>query len=201
MNLDQKITAVVWAFLRKLRAIWETLTLQTNRKRWEKVAVGGRPAWDARNVKIASFIPAGSSVLDLGCGAQTLKGHLRPGCEYQPCDLVQSTPDVMVCDFNAGLYPKVDKIYTHVVCSGVLEYIHDHLRFLRVISSFGPTLILSYNLCRPSDSKFNRMANNWVNHFSDLDLRKVFEEAGLVAECLVTTESGEVIYKLMPKTE
>ena len=197
MSVFQKCVAKASATLSRLVTVIVTLTVSTNKMRWKKVASAGRPPWDARNEKIASFIPPNSSVIDLGCGAQTLKGHLRFGCEYQPCDLVKSSPDVIVCDFNAGLYPKSDKRFTHVVCSGVLEYVRDHRRFLKECSALGDKFILSYNTSLSGDSKFDRMANNWVNHFSRPVLEHVFSEAGLNFECLDMAGDGrEAIYML-----
>ena len=195
-NVCRKTIEKPLATLRRLKAIVLTLTLRTHKKRWEKVAYAGQPEWDLRNKKLVSFIPSGSSVIDIGCGAQTLKQHLPVGCSYQPCDLVKSSPDVILCDFNANHYPKVDRQFTHVVCSGVLEYIRDPDRFLNEISSLGGTVILSYNLRLPGDSKLQRMTNNWVNHFSQLDLDVIFRKAGLQSECLDRTQTGEVIFRL-----
>lgn len=177
-----------------------TVTVRTHKKRWEKVAAAGPPVWDRRNAMIASFIAPGSTVLDLGSGAQTLRTHLPDDCFYQPCDVVQSTPEVIVCDFNRGEYPRSAKKFTYVVCSGVLEYIRDHRRFLKEISSLGDSVILSYNLRVAGHTKFERMANNWVNHFSRGELQRVFEESDLTAECLHTAEHGEAIYRLTRAT-
>ena len=197
MNIFHKHVSKVFAIRHSLKAVMEAMIFRTQKNRWAQVAVGGQPSWDSRNEKIAGFIPAGSSVLDLGCGAQTLKGHLAPGCEYQPCDLIKSSPEVIVCDFNAGIYPKLDKKYTYVVCSGVLEYIRDHEQFLKQCRFLGDTLILSYNAFLPGDSKIQRMANHWINHFSQPALEEVFTNVGFNAECMSTSESGEVIYRLI----
>jgi hypothetical protein len=201
MNIFRKSAAKAFGIHRSLLAIVEALIFRTQKSRWEQVAVGGRPPWDLRNEKIASFIPAKSSVLDLGCGAQTLKGYLPSECEYQPCDLIKSSPEVIVCDFNAGIYPRLKRKYTHVVCSGVLEYIRDHERFLKESASLGGTLILSYNTCLPGYSKLLRMTNHWINHFSQTGLEELFSRVGLNAEFLCTTESGEVIYRLMSRDQ
>ena len=182
--------------LRRLAMILVTLTVRTHTRRWKKVAASGAPPWDQRNERIASMIPPGSSVIDLGCGAQTLKTYLPEGCFYQPCDLVQSTPDVIVCDFNEGQYPNVNRRFTHVVCSGVLEYIRDHRQFLEQVSQLGDTFLLSYNLRLPDQSRLTRMTNNWINHFSRTELESVFREAKLAARCVHTSENGESIYRL-----
>jgi hypothetical protein len=188
--------ASIVATLRSFVAFVATIVLTTHKRRWERVAVAGTPPWDWRNEKIASFIPSGSSVIDIGSGAQTLRRHLAPGCHYQPCDLIQSTPDVLVCNFNEGQFPSPDRNFTHVVCSGVLEYVRDHRRFLKEISALGETLLLSYNVRLPGITRFQRMANNWTNHFSRIELERAFTELNLNAECLYVAESGEIIYRI-----
>lgn len=180
----------------RVRAIVESLIYQTQRARWARVAKAGRPPWDLRNEQIARLIPPGSSVLDLGCGARTLQGLLASGCSYQPCDLIASAPEVIVCDFNAGAYPSLKQRYSHVVCSGVLEYLHDHERFLRACSGYGDVLILSYHPLRPGDTKFARRSNHWINHFSLAELEQTFRKLGLDAECVHTSDQGELLYRI-----
>ena len=184
-----------------LRTCWEaciTLMVRTHVRRWEKVAQGGRPSWDERNEIIAGYIPAGSSILDVGCGAQTLKQHLKPGCRYQPSDVVKSTPEVIFCDFNANVYPDVKEKYDYVVCSGVLEYIREPEKFLRRIPPLGHSVILSYNPLLPGGSKLTRMGNGWgwVNHFTKEELQTLFGECGFFFKLLIDHEKGYSIYLL-----
>jgi hypothetical protein len=175
-----------------------TLILRTNVRKWRKVAFAGPPSWDARNQVIAGFIPAGTSVLDIGCGAQTLKRYLKPGCHYQPCDVVQSSPDVIFCDFNAGIYPDIKERFDWVVCSGVLEYIRKPEVFLRRIPGYGRSLILSYNPLPPGGSKLKRLGNGWgwVNHFKKQALETLFDEMGLKWTLTHSDRIGYVIYAL-----
>jgi hypothetical protein len=173
-----------------------TFWFRTQKKRWEKVAVAGRPEWDIRNEKIARLIPPGSYVIDLGSGAQTLRHHLPIGTKYQPCDLVKSSTDVLLCDFNANQFPNVGCEFTHVVCSGVLEYIRDPVWFLGKCSELDAVILLSYNLRSAGDSKLHRMTNNWINHFSQTELEQIFSMVGLCAKCLDHSQTDEVIYEL-----
>jgi len=168
---------------------------RTHTNRWHKVAYNGKPSWDARNEIIAAMIPAGSSVIDLGCGAQTLREHLPSQCSYQPCDLVKSTPDAIVCDFNKGQYPKSDKPYDYVVSSGVLEYIRNHDQFLANIAALGRNIILSYNPLQAHETKLQRMSNNWVNHFSKPELEQIFAKHGLESRQIQVLRHGELIYQ------
>lgn len=164
--------------LRELHIAAKTLLLRTDVGRWREV-VAETPGWDDRNKLIAGLIPPGSSVLDLGAGAQSLKGYLAPGDDYQPCDLVKAAEGVLPCDFNAGWYPDIHQQYDFVVCSGLLEYVRDIRTFLRIVPTYGRVLIVSYACRQPSESKFARAKHGWLNHFTKTDLQAMFAAAGL----------------------
>lgn len=185
--------------LKVYRAAATTLIVPTNKELWKKVAESGPPSWDERNKIIAGFIPAGSSVLDVGCGAQTLKQYLKPGCRYQPCDVIKSTPEVIFCDFNAGVYPEVKDHYDYVVCSGVFEYIRQPEEFLRRIPSLGRYTLMSYNPLLPGGSKLARLSNGygWLNHFTSHELEALFAGVGLNWTILEPHDKlGYILYKL-----
>ena len=184
--------------LAALKAV-ETLAVRTHKARWQKVSLDPHPHWDARNCIISDLIPAGSSVLDVGSGAQTLRRHLKPGCKYQPCDVVKSSPDVILCDFNAGVYPDIQGNFDYVVCSGVLEYIRNPNEFLKQTSSYGDSMILSYCPLVPKQGKLHRLSVNWINHFTKAEVERTFEQAGLNWRVLHTMEEDQTIYSLRPK--
>lgn len=154
------------------------LFLRTDVGRWAKVC-HEVPSWDERNRIIASCIPAGVTVLDLGAGAQTLRHHLHASCQYQPCDIVQSSPDVIRCDFNSGVYPVLGQGFDYVVCSGVIEYLHDPESFFASIRNFGKNIIITYNPKQPRVSILNRRTRGWVSHMTEDDLQAVLSRAGL----------------------
>jgi hypothetical protein len=181
---------------RRLWAMGETVILRTHVRKWQRVAEQGPPPWDERNTIIARFVPPGSSVLDLGSGAQTLRKHLGPDCQYQPCDVVKISPDVLFCDFNRGIYPAVEKTYDCVVCSGILEYVRNPREFLGRVSSMGRLLLLSYNPRKKGESKFERMAKHWVNHLPNEELEKMFDELGLKWKLINTREPNEYLYSI-----
>ena len=168
----------------------KTLVVRTDVRRWARVA-GEVPPWDSRNRKIATFIPDGSSVLDLGAGAQTLREHLPSACFYQPCDIIISSRDIIYCDFNSGEYPVVPFCFDYAVCSGLLEYIRRPEEFLRVVSGYSRNLILSYNLCRKGETILDRLAKGWVNHLSLQQLMASIGAAGLTPSVL--QEGAETI--------
>lgn len=175
----------------------KTLCLKTDYRRWRRNSMV-QPSWDGRNKRLAELIPNGSQVIDLGAGAQTLKRHLRQDCGYQPCDLVKSSPDCLVCDFNEGIYPEKKKDYDFVVCSGVLEYMREPGEFVCRILTYGKVIIISYNPWdgKPS-GKFSRLAQGWVNHMRQSDLEELFQALGVPFE-KADGWQGHLIYQLRP---
>ena len=112
-------------------------------KRWEETAKT-KPPWDERNILISKFIPPGTSIIDIGSGAQTLREYLPTGCRYQPVDLVHSSEDVIFANFNKGKIPQIDKTFDIAICSGILEYILDPKFFITTIKNWASTVFLSY---------------------------------------------------------
>jgi hypothetical protein len=199
LSIPRRIARNIRDRLRLLLKAASTLVVRTNVRRWREVAKNPHPNWDGRNETIARLIPAGSSVIDLGCGPQTLRRHLDPSCKYQPCDVIQSTPDVIFCDFNSGIYPDAKESYDYVVCSGVFEYIRNPSEFLKKNSLLGKVMILSYNPLHHvlGDSKIRRLNLDWINHFTKPEVEALFDEVGLAWEILnVAANDGENIYSL-----
>ena len=181
----------------RLASAASTLLFRNQRVRWQRVASGGPPSWDDRNRVIARFIPDGASVIDLGAGPQTLRDHLGPACRYQPCDLVKGSDDVIVCDFNADPLPYfAPGTFSMAVCSGLLEYVRNTPTFLAGLSATAPEALVSYNVKKPGDSIFSRLARNWCNHFPENVLLRMFRDAGFQYEELNRSASGEVLYRL-----
>ena len=180
--------------MQRWRRVFKTLLLKTDVQKWQTVAESGPPTWDERNMIIARHIPPGSSVLDLGAGAQTLRKHLAAGCSYQPCDVVQSTPDVIYCDFNRGVYPQPKSPVDYIVCSGILEYIRKPKPFLSRVIALGPKTLLSYNPVFNAESKVDRLEKGWVNHLSEEQLKQMFDELRLKWTLVNRREPNEVLY-------
>jgi|GEM_PF-902840 len=180
---------------RSTRAL-RTVLLKNDVGRWRQVAKK-TPGWDDRTKIIASFIPGRSSVLDLGAGAQTLKRYLKPGCEYQPCDIVKSSADVLLCDFNSGLYPAVKKRYDFVVCSGVFEYMRHPQEFLATISTLGEELLMSYAPRRDGESKIARLGEGWNNHITASEFEGLLGTCGLTWT-IVGQWNQHMLYRIRP---
>jgi len=141
---------------------------------WERVAQG-IPSWHDRSQIIAKHIPTGSTVLDIGAGAQTLEQYLTPECEYQPCDIIAGL-DVLFCDFNTGDWSAIEQTYDYVVCAGVLEYVENLPAFLKTVCEFFThEILVSYNPFRPGIE----CPEGWVNRFTQAELEELFDAAGL----------------------
>jgi len=175
--------------------VLRTVLFRTDVRRWQRVAKGGAPSWDERNKQIAELIPANSSVLDLGAGPQTLRGYLSPGCTYQPCDVVKSSDDVLLCDFNGGIYPQVERPFDFVVCSGVLEYIRDLSTFLDATIALGDCTILTYTPVQNGDTLWMRAAEGWVNHLKQEQLEELLDKLGVQWD-IIGGWHHQVMYKL-----
>lgn len=129
------------------------------------------PAWDERNAIIGSYVLPGSTVLDVGAGAQTLRRHLHSSCEYQAADIVPG-PGVLHCDLEAGELPEIDERFTYVVLSGVAEYLTDVEAALGSIRPLGERLLVSY-ATREKDDIAPRTRQGWLSHLT----AKEFEAA------------------------
>jgi len=107
-----------------------------------------------------------------------------------------STPDVIFCDFNAGVYPDIKEHVDYVLCSGVFEYIRNPQEFLRRVTAFGRIVLMSYHPLAPRESRLIRLSMNWINHFQKAELEGMFDNLGLTWAILHIGDYGEVIYSL-----
>jgi glycosyltransferase involved in cell wall biosynthesis len=105
---------------------------------------------------IASLrLPRGSSVVDMGCGHQTLKALLPQGLDYFPVDHIARGPGVRILDLGREL---PDERYTVATFLGVFEYFEDTRRLLRWCSEHVRWLVVSFNDC---SNPARRSAQNW----------------------------------------
>ena len=141
--------------------------------------------WDSRTILIAGLIPEGSRVLEFGAANLVLKDHLPDGCTYQPSDIVSRSEDTIVCDLNRCM-PNLEGTYTHVVFSGVLEYIYDIPRLLEYIGGKTQYIVASYSTTDVVPDYVTRKRNGWVNHCSDEKIVRMFRDRGFALESRYT---------------
>ena len=97
------------------------------------------------------------SIIDLGCGLQTLKNKIPQSIQYTGVDLYKHMESTIQVDFNKGEFynEEVDIIF----CSGIFEYIYDLKTFIKKIGNNTNIVIGSYHF-------FNNTKNrpeSWVN--------------------------------------
>ena len=100
--------------------------------RWQ----GVEDRWPTRSALVATLIPPGSSVIDLGAGAGGLAGHLPEGCVYTGVDL----PDF---DMNKGATWPQGR-WDVAVMAGVLEYARYPAAVMRHLHELAPMAIVTY---------------------------------------------------------
>jgi hypothetical protein len=150
----------------------------------------GRAAlWDGRLRLIARRIRPGASVLDLGAGAQSLRGMLPPLCRYTPADREQRTPDTLLFDMDTGVYP--DGRWDVAVMAGVLEYAPNAWDVVTHLADLAPLLLLSYD---HGGSLDYRRRQGWQNHLSRAGLEDLLEDLGYRYR-LVARWQGRLIYE------
>ncbi len=169
---------------------------QTDLERWRNPAQLD-PAWNQRARIAAEMIPAGATVLDLGCGSMALEHLLPPGCTYLPCDVVPRDGRTLVCNLNAGEVPN-PKEFSHVTMLGVLEYLYDVPAFLAKLRSLGRPVILSYNAADLAPH-IDRSALGWVNHLTFSELENKLAAAGLAITVRRQIDNSQVLLRLVPE--
>jgi len=148
----------------------------TDKMRWKNVEMETYK-WDERNRIIASHIPKGTSVLDVGAGAQTLRKYLHEN-HYVPCDVIPR-PETVYCDLNKGIYPSIEEKFDYVVCSGVIEYLLKPEEVISNLSEFGKNVILSYAPLCDTYKKDKRILDGWKNHLTEDQMEDIFVKSGL----------------------
>ena len=135
------------------------------------------PLWDARAAAAAQLVPAGTSVLDLGCGPrQALRTLLPAGCRYFPADMTKWNDETILVDLDKGEYPEGRHDVT--VALGVLCYLHDPARVLRQAALRSSTLIVSFTHPRLWESRRGRQRRGWINHYSHAEFCRLLNSAG-----------------------
>jgi hypothetical protein len=129
--------------------------------------------WKKRIAVMAGMIPAGATVLDLGCGMEWLKDYLPEGSGYVGVDYVRRSQATIICDFNRREFPdgRADVAFV----SGCLEYIEDVPWFVSEISEHADSCILSY--C--TAEKFRRREPGWRNSYTHQGIVELFKVVGL----------------------
>ena len=154
-------------------------------------------AWNVRAMFASQFIPDGSHVFDIGCGAMAIEGFLPKSCTYVPCDVVRRDARTIVCDLNLDELPIAATECDRITMLGVLEYLYDPAKFLQQLQHNGKSAILSY--C-PTDwtQHLDRRALGWVNDLSLKELDCIFQNAGLFCRRADRIDDNQAIFLVEP---
>lgn len=161
----------------------------TNVERWRNLG----ESWDARIKRMAVYIQPYSSVLDLGAGQMALKKFLPEGCVYVPCDLVARDPATIVCDFNQGQFPP-SRPYDYVVCSGLIEYLHDVPGFFSRLKDYSERFIVSYAVKIKEQSVAQRRKLDWVNDYTLIEMVEIFHNNSLAVKSVDQSGKQRIFY-------
>lgn len=128
--------------------------------------------------RLLSLVPLKNfqSLMDLGCGVQNAKKYIPQTMRYIPVDLHAHCPDTIICDFNQGQFPPHE--VEIILCSGVIEYIHDLNWFIHKITAHSQVVIGSYNF----SEYFSDRQDIWVNHLTVSELIAKFDKNGFSLE-------------------
>jgi hypothetical protein len=155
-------------------------------------------SWEARSLLTADLIPAGSVVLDIGCGMMSLEKHLPFGCKYMPMDLVKRDHRTLICDLNHDRLPtKASSEADVITMLGVFEYIYDVKSVFQQLHSTGKTLIFSY--CgKERNVNFDRKSNGWVNDYETNEILDIARSCGYMARVTLEVDPIQTLFRLDP---
>ncbi len=170
---------------------------KTDFDRWSSVD-SLEAAWDQRAEVAAGFVPAGSRVLDIGCGRMALSQYLPGNCSYQPCDLVAHDARTLVCDLNNGQFPSAAAADADVIVMlGSVEYVaHIDVLFTHLRHS-KCDLVMSYCVTDLT-ADLNRVSLGWSNHLSLMDLAVLFDRYGFRVERSDRIDEFQFLMRLTP---
>jgi hypothetical protein len=173
----------------------EAVDRTTDFVRW-KNAQSLRPEWDPRAAFAAQFIPAGATVLDLGCGAMALERNLPSGATYIPCDLVARDGRTIICNLNAGEFPSAAAGRSDLITFlGVAEYLADVPGFFGALRRAERPVVFSY--CpRDFSAHVDRRALGWVNDHSVEEVERMLAAAGFHVANKERFDDLQLLYKL-----
>ena len=131
-----------------------------------------QPNWDERTKLVASLIPAGSKVIDFGCGTSVLKKELPKDCSYWG----YNQDDF---DLEHKKWPTLPKHDVAVFC-GVLEYLKDPMKVIGRMTA--KTLIVTYDCYLSGQDMGKRKQNGWRSHLTAMEMQDGLKLCGYTFE-------------------
>lgn len=126
---------------------------------------------------IATRLPKGAVVAELGCGTPALKTLLPQGVTFIPVDVAEREETYRVARLDQLRFPTLPRA-THLVIFGWLELLTPDLpRLLRLLRRYDRPIVASYHATDDS-AGIDRAAHGWVNHLDRKTLAAACRKAG-----------------------
>jgi hypothetical protein len=148
---------------------------------------GEAKVWNDRMEAVASLIPRGASVLDLGGGYEHLRQYADMSV-YRAIDCYPATRETVVADFNNGQYPDMGQTFQILVVQGTIEYSKFPIAFLENVKKYSSHMILTYN------DKGKGSSRVWRNEMTDRDVRDYLSITGWKVAAESTFRGGRLYY-------
>jgi glycosyltransferase involved in cell wall biosynthesis/tetratricopeptide (TPR) repeat protein len=133
-------------------------------------------------------LPKRGSVIDLGCGRQTMRSLIPSDYDYVPVDRLARSADTQVLDFNSEM-PAGQ--YTAAVMLGLLEYLDRPLDVLRWAASHAQFCVFSYN---DSPDRDRRARQHWRNRLARDEILSCLRSVGGQIHEVLDLGSGLKVY-------
>lgn len=145
---------------------------------------------------VSRFIPSGSTVFDIGCGAMHLEKHLPWQVAYQPCDLYSRDDRTIVIDLNQQQFPDVSKADLLVFIS-VIEYLSDPIFIIQKIKESNKAALIIYPINPLTDSR-SESEPAYPKHLTESMWQNYLKEYGLYIYHQERIGNDEVLFYIKP---
>ena len=159
----------------------------------EKLFITVDPIWEHRASIAAELIGDVPSIVDLGCGAMSVRRFLPITTRYVGVDHLARDADTIMIDLNSEPLP--DFGIRQASMLGVLEYLTDTSNILGQLHRRFDSVVLSYCHHHFFRSKAKR-AQFWVNHYSARQFKTLLRTAGFRIIEVRRIRFGESLYRL-----
>jgi hypothetical protein len=162
-------------------------------ERWQQLDLAVSEDWLPRARLAANWLAEARSVADLGCGRMLLETCLGRDQNYVPVDFLPRDNRTMVVDFNKFPLPRIAA--THFAGLGLLEYLYRLERFLRWLRAGFAGGVVSFS-CRSSAPRQRRLANGWVNHHTEPEIRALLQRSGFTVRDALEFRPAQLLFLL-----
>lgn len=151
--------------------------------------------WHKRAILAATLIPAGSAIMDVGCGAMYLEQTSKPRF-YLPIDIGERDGRTRILNLNRQDIPLpwYDEVEI-VACLGVFEYLEAPERIIAGAAARGRPMLISYNFKDIEDKGTFRKRGS---SFSLDEIEAIFAEHGFSIVTRLPFGGRQMIWYIEP---